>query len=380
MCGVAHCSMSNTILAILILGVLSLLVVIGCNKNSSIPEAEITLVTPIQAKRTGAKNYLLSNALPQTYEVYEGILDGTDSDKKLKYVGTIGDGTVENPSRLSVEVADPEKRYFFTLRNDLDTVIVSERQLALKGSDNFRDLGGLPAADGKHIKWGLFYRSDKLSDLTGKDIALLSNLGLKTVVDLRSEEEISEAPDVLPQDVDYLHLPIYNEAEDTSNIKGQILDGTFGVEDADNLLVEVNRLFATSEAYRFQKFVDLFINGDELPLVYHCTSGKDRTGFATYLILHTLGVDSALIFDEYLMSNYYRYRRNKRNMRLANLGQYVKKVNPDVLKPLMLVDPKYLQAAVNAIREEYGTVDNFVSTQYGLTDNVKLELRERYLE
>ena len=371
--------MSNSILAILVIGTLAVVLFVACNKNSTLPEAEITLVTPVQAERTSSKRYVLSNALPQTYQVYDGVLDGSTSNATMKQIGTIGSGSFQNPSKLTVEVDDPQKRYYFTLRNDLDTIIVSERQLKLKGSDNFRDLGGLPGADGKHIKWGLFYRSDKLSDLSKKDIALLSNLGLKTVVDLRSEQEIAEAPDVLPQGVEYLHLPIYNEAEDTSNIKGQILDGTFEVVDANNLLVEVNRLFATSEAHRFQKFVDLFVEGEELPLVYHCTSGKDRTGFATYIILHTLGVDSALIFDEYLMSNYYRYSRNKRNVRLANWGQHVKKINPEVLIPLMLVDPTYLQAAVDAIRKEYNTVDAFLETQFGITDSVRQELRNRYL-
>lgn len=370
--------MSNTSLFLIAIGILVVTLLSFCKKYTSLPDADITLVTPVTADRKSEKHYLLTNALPQSYEVFQASTP-TTSLEELNLVGKLGEGSLEAPSELVVQVDDPSKRYYFTLRSGLDTLVISERRLTLEGSDNFRDLGGLPGADGKHVKWGLFYRADKLSDLNREDVAYLSDLGLQTVVDLRSEQEVEDAPDVLPKGVNYLHLPIYNEAEDTSDIKGQIMNGLFGVEDANNLLVEVNELLASSEAYRFQPFMDLFISGEGVPMVYHCTSGKDRTGFATYLILQTLGVDSALIFDDYLMSNYYRLKRNKRNLRLANLGQYVKPVNPEVIKLLMLVDPKYLRAAVHTIKAKYGTVEAFMEAQYGITDSVRTALRNRYL-
>jgi len=371
--------MSNTAYLLLTAAILVVTLLLSCKKYTSLPDAEVTLVTPVQAERTDKNRYLLTNALPQAYEVFVSQEPTGISPTDLISRGKIEAGTPESPSELSIQVNDPSKRYYFTLRNELDSIVVSERRLPLKGSDNFRDLGGLPGADGKHVKWGLFYRADKLSDLNSEDLAYLSNLDLQTVVDLRSEQEVKDAPDVLPKGVEYLHLPIYNEAEDTSDIKGQIMNGLFGVEDANNLLVEVNELLASSEAHRFQQFIDLFVSGEGVPMVYHCTSGKDRTGFATYLIMQTLGVDSALIFDDYLMSNYYRLKRNKKNLRLANLGQYIKPVNPEVLKPLMLVDPKYLRAAVDAIEGRYGTVEAFMEAEYGVTDSIRTELRTRYL-
>lgn len=362
--------MANTYLILLFAGLLFTGCSFSCKSYTSLPDADVTLVMPIQAERVSSKHYLLSNALPFPFEV---------TAEGLSRTLTLPSGTIEKPSELEVKVDDPSKRYHFTLTNEQTQFLVSERRLKLEGADNFRDLGGLPAADGKHVRWGKFYRADKLSELTDKDLKYLSSLALSTVIDLRSEQEVAEAPDVLPNDVNYLHLPIYNEAEDTSDIKGQIMNGQFGVEDANNLLVEVNQLLASTEAYRFQKFIDLFVSGEGVPMVYHCTSGKDRTGFATYLLLHTLGVDSALIFDDYLMSNYYRFKRNKRNLRLANLGQLFKPVNPEVLKPLMLVDPKYLRGAVDKIEEQYGTVDAFMETEYGITDSLRTALREQYL-
>ena len=361
----------------LALGFLTGFVISACKDYAHLPDAELTLLNPVRVKRVGPLTYELTNAFPDAYDVY--LVDREGTRLGPAPLTSLTAGSLDTPTVAMVEVADPDQRYYFEYTNPRNTFVVSERRLPLEGADNFRDLGGFPAADGRQIKWGYFYRADKLSELTASDLAYLEGLDLKTVVDLRSEEEIASAPDVLPQGVEYLHLPIYNEAEDTSNIKGRIMEGLFPREEAENLLVEVNRLLAGSEAYRFQPFIDKFVSGEGVPMAYHCTSGKDRTGFATYLILHTLGVDSVLIFDDYLMSNYYRFDRNKKNLRKANIGQYVKPIDPEVLKPLMLVDPKYLRAAVDVIEEEYGTVSDFMEQQYGITPEIRERLRDRYL-
>ena len=367
-----------------ILGFFAGLFVVGCKEFAKLPEPEATLLEPVTAFRDMDRGpYRLQSILPEAFDVYMSEAPG--AAPRGRFVGRLAAGTPDTPATLEVVDVRPQVRYYFDLvAEDSSEFRVSERRLPLEGADNFRDLGGLPAADGKRIRWGQFYRADKLTELTAADLAYLGSLDLRSVVDLRSEQEIAEAPDVLPkgangQPVEYIHLPIYNEAEDTSNIKGRILDGTFGRDEADNLLVEVNRLLASREAFRFQPFVDLIQDPSRVPVVYHCTSGKDRTGFASYLLLHTLGVDSAMVFNDYLMSNYYRFDRNKRNLRKVNLAQYVKPVDPEVLKPLMLVDPTYLNAAVEQIEKQYGSVDSFLVNEYGLTDEKKEVLRERYL-
>ncbi len=361
----------------LFLGFITGFALAACKDFADLPEAEVTLLSPLTATRIGPLTYNLSNAYPDPYEVYFATREGERISPNP--IATLLPGSLDTPATTSVQVDEPYQRYYFEFVSGPNHFIISERRLPLEGADNFRDLGGFPAADGRQVKWGLFYRADKLSDLEEWDVRYLSNLGLETVVDLRSEQEIAAAPDIIPEGADYLHLPIYNEAEDTTNIKQRIMDGLFPQAEADNLLVEVNKLLGSEEAYRFQPFIDLFVSGEGVPMAYHCTSGKDRTGFATYLILHTLGVDSVLIFDDYMMSNYYRFDRNRRNLRKANLGQYVKPVDPEVLKPLMLVDPRYLRGAVEIIEQKYGTVNNFMEQQYGITKEIREQLRDRYL-
>lgn len=367
-----------------LLGFAAGIILAACKEFAQLPEAEATLIEPVTAKRLKDRGpYVLQSILPEAFDVYMSEAPG--AEPRGIFVGRLLPGLVDSPATLEIAQVRSDVRYYFDLVADDGTEMrVSERRLPLEGADNFRDMGGLPAADGKRIRWGQFYRADKLTELTEDDLRYLGSLDLRSVVDLRSEQEVVSAPDVLPKGlkgkpVNYVHMPIYNEAEDTTDIKGRILSGTFGRKEADNLLVEVNRLLASREAYRFQPFVDLIQDPRQVPVVYHCTSGKDRTGFATYLLLHSLGVDSAMVFNDYLMSNYYRFDRNRRNLRKVNIAQYIKKVDPEVLKPLMLVDPTYLQAAVSEIEKSYGSVDSFLVKEYGLTGEKKKVLRERYL-
>ena len=376
--------MKISALGTLFLGFTAGLLLVACKEFAELPEAEATLLEPVTASRDRDRGpYRLQSILPEAFDVYMSEAPG--AEPRGKFVGRLLPGAPDTPATLLVGEVERDRRYYFDLvADDGSEFRVSERRLPLDGADNFRDLGGLPAADGRRIRWGQFYRADKLTDLTAEDLTYLGSLDLRSIVDLRSDAEIAEAPDILPEGyrgrkIDYIHLPIYNEAEDTTNIKGRILAGTFGRDEADNLLVEVNRLLASREAYRFQPFVDLIQSPERVPVVYHCTSGKDRTGFATYLLLHALGVDSAMVYNDYLMSNYYRFDRNRRNLRKVNLAQYIKKVDPEVLKPLMLVDPAYLNAAVQEIERSYGTVDSFLVTEYGLTPERKKALRKRYL-
>ena len=354
---------------------------------AKLPPRERTLIEPIYAERrrdNGA--YTLYNGTANAYHVYANTApERTRQGKRYR----LKPGTRDAPAELKIKGLDPDRRYYFTAvpkNQDGGTergvpemaMLVSERLISLRGPDNFRDLGGLPTADGRYVKWGHFYRTDKLSELTDADLAYVSSLDIETVMDFRSEAERSAAPDVLPQGVTYRHVPIYNESEDTSQIRERILAGTFPVEEAENLLVEVNRLLGSSEADRFQPFADALKDASALPLLYHCTSGKDRTGFATLLILDLLGVDEALILDEYLMSNYYRYNSNGRKLLLANLGSFVQPVDPEVVRPLMLVDPEYLRAAVDTIEAQYGTIENFTERVYGITPEMRVRLRENY--
>lgn len=280
-------------------------------------------------------------------------------------------------------IANPGKadRYFVGLTTQQgDTLIVSDKRIPLEGSTNFRDIGGIPTRDGRYLRWGQVYRSDRLNALTAKDQQYLESLGLKTIYDFRSESEVAEAPDILPKNsnIEYINEPIYFDVEDTARVKERILNGQLSSVEANQILVEGNRLFATDMSQRFRPFIDCMIEAKG-PIVYHCTSGKDRTGFATLLLLSALNVGRDTIVEDYLLSNYYRYEMNQSRLKKLRYASIVKrKLNLETIAPLMIVDKRYIDAAYDAIEERYGSVDNFLEEEYGLTPELRALLIEHY--
>ena len=230
---------------------------------AKLPPRERTLVEPVYAmRRTDSDaNYFLFNGTANRYTVYAN----TEPTAVIRGRSwTLKPGERDDPERLKIKGLDPGLRYYFTVVDEAAGVhlIVSERMLPLDGPDNFRDLGGLPTADGRRVKWGHFYRADALDDLSADDLDYVASLDVATVMDFRSETERAAAPDVLPEGIDYRHVPIYNESEDTTQIRERIRAGTFPVEEAENLLVEVNRLLGSSEADRFQPFANAIASPD----------------------------------------------------------------------------------------------------------------------
>ena len=135
---------------------------------------------------------------------------------------------------------------------------------------------------------GLFFRSGKLDGLKAPDQNLMKDLGIKRVVDFRSDQEVEEEPDQLPPEISYQRVIIgIDQAIDRDKLMDSLKSMT--PNQSANLLVEANKLFAGASAKDYQPFVDLIDKGEELPFVFHCTAGKDRTGFGAALILLALG-------------------------------------------------------------------------------------------
>lgn len=258
-------------------------------------------------------------------------------------------------------------RSYFQLVTDEGRSILAERHLPMEGGYNFRDLGGYKTADGRFVKWGKVFRSDDLHTLTDADLKYLSSIPIITIVDFRSKEEISAAPDRIPESAhnDYafsispgnLTAPSDSSAFDLSALKSL---------DLDSVMTAINiQLVADPESNKvYRKFFKL-LEEHRGPLLFHCTAGKDRTGMAAALFLMALGVDEKTVMDDYLLSN-----------------EYIKEKFADMVArypffaPLAGVNAKYLQAGIDRIKEEYGSVETYL--QKVLDVNME-KLREIYL-
>ncbi|MFK7914976.1 MAG: tyrosine-protein phosphatase, partial [Pseudomonadales bacterium] len=171
-----------------------------------------------------------------------------------------------------------------------------ERHHSFAACFNFRDIGGYPAADGRSVKWGLYYRAGRQDRMTPEDLARARELGIKTQIDLRTSGEIedqSRGP-LESFGAQYHHIPV-------------IPDGGM-----DRLAQIVGDTGISGKRYlgylelgtkTWLKLFELFAEAERHPLLIHCTAGKDRTGVSTAFLLSVLGVDREIIEADYVMTN-----------------------------------------------------------------------------
>lgn len=236
---------------------------------------------------------------------------------------------------------------------------------------NFRDLGGYQTQDGRRVKHGCFYRSAAIVFPSDTDRREFEELGMKAILDLRSPMEVSQQPDDTVPGCAYIHC----SAADTGNAQGgnvdiaQLIRQSFPQQLAGYLMETYRTLPFRNPAY--QIMFDL-IKKHQVPFVFHCTAGKDRTGVAAYLILKTLGVDDETIIHDYMLSNEYRKDENEKMIAMAG--------GSPALRELLVVKEAFLQLSIHSIQKKYGDFGDYLNAEYNLTEADIHSLRDAYLE
>jgi len=240
------------------------------------------------------------------------------------------------------------------------------RRLELLGSTNFRDLGGYPGRSGRPVRWRRLFRSDHLGELAPQDVQALSDLGLARVCDFRGAQERSASPCRLPG-VQVHALSI--EPTVVQGIKSLLAAGkTLTPQATLELMEQTYRDFVLHNSPRFAELFDHLLR-DDTPLVFHCTAGKDRTGFAAALILSALGVPRAVVMQDYLLTNDC-YRQPAAASGLAS---------QEVLDVLWKVQAGFLEAAWQVVESDHGGVDRYLEKAIGLGTAQRARLEQLYL-
>jgi protein-tyrosine phosphatase len=182
------------------------------------------------------------------------------------------------------------------------------RQVSLSGASNFRDLGGYRGLDGRRLQWGKLYRSAHLAHLTQQDLEQLQKLGIHRSADFRGEGESAHLSYDWPRIERHALVvePTVVQRAQSMMEQGRNLSS----RDTEELMHDTYRSFVNVYGNRFAQFLALLQLSDA-PLVFHCTAGKDRTGWAAALLLTALGVDEEQIMEDYLLTNQY-FRRPPR--------------------------------------------------------------------
>ncbi|WP_438381384.1 tyrosine-protein phosphatase [Asaia sp. BMEF1] len=330
---------------------------------------------PAKAELTMAPQYALS--WPQ------------DLGKVDLFVAPVPDQTKMTPVRRDISetamtlvspLPGTTRAYFFIKpENGKPGIWVSNRVLPTQGVANFRDMGGYETTDHHHVRWGEFYRSAAPSGLTQNDYAYIDTLGIKSVTDLRTQAEQkkqptrwqgvspaffpSEKPD-LPSD-----MTDRSRLSTMSDTQAKALMETFYAQMPDYYAPELKALFARLLAH-------------QTPTLTHCTAGKDRTGFASALILYALGVPEQTILSDYAMSG---------DLLRAHLTPSFKAAMADhqnggamaaspSMRAMLNSDPDYLKAAFASIRKHYGSIDAYLAQKLAVGPQQLTALRSLYLD
>ena len=245
----------------------------------------------------------------------------------------------------------------------------------LAGIDNFRDIAGTTTAystahDGT-MRAGVFYRSNALTP-TAADLATLNGLGIKSVYDLRTPSEIASTPDTMPSGATYQNIDIIGSTTSGANITTVSFKSA---ADAIAMMQETNRAFVSDAGMRGQ-FGVLFneLAGVDGAALFHCTAGKDRTGWTAAVLLSIAGVDNATIMSNYLATNDYTAERVAKTLAMMPPSMAA------IYAPLLGVEASYLQAGLDQVTAQYGSMDNYLKQGLGLSQETIYVLRGKMVE
>ncbi|MFC9787672.1 tyrosine-protein phosphatase [Rhodococcus sp. NPDC127528] len=250
---------------------------------------------------------------------------------------------------------------------------------------NLRDLGGYAAADGARVRSGVVYRSTDLGRVADGDVAALDALGITAVFDLRTAAERELRPDRIPLGAKEIALDVLADADPSAApamMQGILTDPALaerllGTGDTNEYLLGSYRDFITmpSAVASYRALFTELAHGPTTPALIHCTTGKDRTGWASASLLLLLGVDEVDVFTEYLLTNEQllpSFEPVFDSFRAAG-------GNPDILLPILGVRRAYLEAALDQVHTDFGDIENYFATGLGLPDTALASLRERLL-
>ena len=241
-----------------------------------------------------------------------------------------------------------------------------DRHITLEGAVNFRDLGGYRAADGRTIRWRSLFRADDLSRLSRPDRAVVRTLGIATVIDLRSRDEVElQRFPVEEIPVGFHHVPLTAALPPFTAFLG-----------GPEVFTEHYLDIARQSGDQIARALGIVAQPQSHPVIVHCAAGKDRTGVLVAVLLALLGVPDDTIAEDYALS------AKAMEGLLGNLLDRVpeqEEVIRAVAATMFSATPANIRALLDGIRADHGSVEDFAAA-HGAGDDVVAGLRDGLLE
>lgn len=265
-----------------------------------------------------------------------------------------------------------------------------KEDLGIRHTVNFRGLGGYRAEGGRVIKKGVFFRGGELESLRRdkEDWETLKGLGIRTILDLRSEGEAAASPDPVPEGTDYIrlcamHFPDGSDLdfsprgmqETRRRMEDIMASAPLGGELKKGLT-----LFYTLMPFANPAFRELFriLEEGRVPVLFHCTAGKDRTGVAAMLIMLCLGCSREDAVYDYMLTNECRREIIEEAVRTGKSRE--PGVSEDLIREMYGVSRSNAEYTLDAILERYGSFETYFEKEFGLDYGRRKALMDAWLE
>jgi protein-tyrosine phosphatase len=259
------------------------------------------------------------------------------------------------------------RRPYVSLSRRGDVLVAAERRVSLEGAVNFRDLGGYPTASGGWTRWGLLFRSSSLHKLTADDLAAFDELGVRTVFDLRRDDERARRPNPRPS----RSLPVTSDIDSMPDLSA-IRDHA----DAERWLADYYRTMVTDSGPVFGELFTSLSAADHTPAVFHCAAGKDRTGLSAALLLTWLGVDRTTVLDDYELTGRYLTV----DALPAVVDSFVATGLPRAAAEGILSSPRWaMTQALDLVDTEHGGIEAYLRDSAGMAAQAMDDLRTRFV-
>jgi len=304
-----------------------------------------------------------------TVKVYEGTLA-----KQTTLVGT-----KKGSGSLPATVPAGSRGYFRLVPSQGVALVVAPRDLGLATDPNLRDAGGYRTTSGQWVKTGVLYRGQQMAQgaISDADAAFVDTLGLSSIYDLRTDGEINggsaiqqdPAPDIAVPGAKNIHLNVLGGDADLSSYVSSIQTP----EAADEAMTEGEVAFvdaASAKAAYRALFTD--IANDKGASLYHCTAGKDRTGWASAALLTLLGVPAGTVMSDYLLSHDYYWASPDVQQKIASYPY------PGITV-LLDVRAAWLQAGLDQVATEYGSMQKYFTDGLGIDAGTIAKLKKKLL-
>ena len=265
------------------------------------------------------------------------------------------------------------RKYFLLSFNDNYFRTIGARFVQMDGIQNLRDIGGYFDRKRQHMtQWGKVYRSGVIRALSSNDKIRMKNLNIKTIIDLRGDDERKRMPEQ-PTDANVISIPIPIKEKDL--ISRRLKEGQIRKGDGFVYMQDTYLRYVTEDSAQFSKALKVFLDRDNYPILNNCSLGKDRVGFLTAMLLAALDVPEETIINDYMASNDYINLEH-----FAYMGRELNTDAQETITVMLHANERWMELVFRKIKKEYGSINNYLSKGLHISDKDRETLKEIMLD